>query len=50
MTWSNEFCGGIGKEGALIENGKGPWHSDVVLIKYMKNWGREDEDKRMVQS
>ena len=26
LTWSNEFCGGIGERGALVETSKSPWH------------------------
>ena len=32
LTWSNEFCGGKGKRGAMVWKGKGPW--DDVQIKF----------------
>ena len=41
------------QRGALIEKSKGPWHRNVVILKF--NWiiffggGGEDEDKRVVE-
>ena len=28
LTWSNNFCGGRGKRGVMVEKGKGPWHKN----------------------
>ena len=25
LTWSNKFSAGMGKLGAMVEKGKGPW-------------------------
>ena len=48
LTWSNGFCRGRGKNGALVEKGKGPWqrghHYDNFLIIFFG--GRENEGKR----
>jgi hypothetical protein len=33
LTWSNGFCGGRGKRGALVvEKGKGLWQRNVNII------------------
>ena len=51
LTWSNVFCGGRGKRGALVEKCRGPWPKNVVMIK--KKYGEEKmktrEDKTMVK-
>ena len=32
LTWSNRFCRGRGKRGALVEKGKSPWQRNDVII------------------
>jgi hypothetical protein len=36
------------KEVLMLEKGKGPWHKNIVIIKFLMNFflGKEDEDKR----
>jgi hypothetical protein len=43
LTWCNGFCGGRGNKGAILEKGKGPWHSnDVIFSIYIMKffWGK----------
>jgi hypothetical protein len=43
------FCGGRGKQGSVVEKGKGPWPKNDVLMIFFKDFfygGREDEDKQ----
>ena len=51
LIWSNGFCGGRLKRGALVEKRKGPWEKNVVIINFQWNYfcEKEDEDKRMVK-
>ena len=44
LTWSNGFCNGRGKRGVVVENSRGPWQRNVVMINLC--WGREYQDKR----
>ena len=49
LTWSNGFCNGKCTGGALVEKGKDPWQSNVVLIIFINEFiflWREDEDER----
>jgi hypothetical protein len=45
VTWSNGFCGGRGKRGAMVEKGKGAWQSIVVIIKFDYFCGGEEKMK-----
>ena len=38
LTWSNGFCNGRGKRGVVVENNRGPWQRNVVMINLC--WGR----------
>ena len=42
LTWSNGFCGGRGKRGAVMEKDKGAWHTnELQIIKQRNNfWGK----------
>ena len=49
LTWSDGFCDGRGKRGAMVEKGKGPWHRNIIIMKFWWNFfdgGIEDDDKR----
>ena len=49
LTWSNKFCAGRGKRGALVDKCKGPCQKNVVIINFWWKiylWGREYNDKR----
>jgi hypothetical protein len=35
LTWSNEFCSGRSKRGALIVKGKGAWQRNVDIIIFL---------------
>jgi hypothetical protein len=55
LTWSNGFCSGRSKRGALVGKGKGPWQRNdfILLIIFINFFGEEKmktrEDKRMVK-
>ena len=55
LTWSNGFCKGRGKRGALVEEGKGPRQRNYVITDYflMKLCGKEKtktrQDKRIIK-
>ena len=49
LTWSNMFCAGRDKRGALVRKAKGPWqrkygNNKILMIVFAG--GRDDEDKR----
>ena len=51
-TWSNGFCSGRGKRGALVEKCKGPWQRNTLIIKFL--WiffgGREGKNNKRQKS
>ena len=34
LTWSNEFCGEVGKRGGMVGKGKGPCQRNAILINF----------------
>ena len=48
LTWSDGFCSGRGKRGALVETGQGAHGRQMLFIINFDEifGGREDEDKR----
>ena len=55
LTWSNMFCSGRGKRGALVENDKGPmakkccYNKISMKVSFEKEKMKTREDKQMVK-
>jgi hypothetical protein len=35
LTWSNEYCAGRDKRGALVEKDRGPWQKNCCCNKFL---------------